>query len=212
MTRAPAHFPSRRSPPPLRAPGRRDGPVLVTRHPVRFARYFFAAVSASDVVLVFDWDTTQRRRLTIAGFLLASVLLHVFCFYVFQIIYPPAVALLPPPGRVSVIAPNSEENGVLLSWIKAEDTALESNTHLPADARIPALPVVQSDERWLAHVLVNLVSNAVKFTPEGERVNVPAYERGTAVLIAVDYSGNRNARTERERLVHPVSQVESPES
>ncbi|MEP6698175.1 MAG: hypothetical protein ABJB09_00450 [Verrucomicrobiota bacterium] len=106
-------------------------------------------MSASDVVLVFDWDTTQRRRLTIAGFLLASVLLHAFCFYVFQIIYPPAVALLPPPGRVSVIAPNSEENRVLLRWIKAEDPALASNTQLPADRRFPALPVVQHAPSYL---------------------------------------------------------------
>ena len=59
------------------------------------------------------------------------LLLHALCFYVFQIIYPPAVALLPPPGRITVIAPNTEEGRVLLRWLEAEDPALASTTQPP---------------------------------------------------------------------------------
>ena len=55
-------------------------------------------------------------------------MLHALCFYAFQIIYPPAVALLPPPGRVTVIAPNTQEERVLLRWLEAEDPALASTT------------------------------------------------------------------------------------
>ena len=51
------------------------------------------------------------------------------CFYAFQIIYPPAVALLPPPGRVTMIAPNTHEERVLLQWLEAEDPAIASTTH-----------------------------------------------------------------------------------
>lgn len=107
-----------------------------------------ASDSASD--LVFAWDHPRRRRRAIAGFLVASVILHALCFYAFQIIYPPAVALLPPPGRVTVIAPNTEEGRVLLRWLEAEDPALASTTQPPAEGRILAMPVVQHAPSYLA--------------------------------------------------------------
>ena len=75
-------------------------------------------------------------------FLFASLVLHALCFYLFQIVYPPTVALLPPPGRVSLIAPNSEEGRVLLRWLEAEDPALASTTQVPADKKSVALPIV----------------------------------------------------------------------
>ena len=72
----------------------------------------------------------------------------------------------------------------------------------------PELPFVQSDDRWLAHVLVNLVSNAVKFTPEGGTVTVRAYERAEhdAVVLEVQDTGIGIARTDRERIFEPFRQ------
>jgi hypothetical protein len=83
----------------------------------------------------------------IAGFLVASVVLHALCFYLFQVVYPPAISLLPPPARVSVIAPTSDEARTFLSWLAAEDPALASQTQRPADApafRLPKLAHVPS--------------------------------------------------------------------
>jgi TonB family protein len=105
--------------------------------------------SESDLGLVFVWDQPRRRRLAITGFVVASVLLHALCFYVFQIIYPPAVALLPPPGRVTVIAPNTEEGRVLLRWLEAEDPALASTTQPPADGKSLAMPTIQHAPSYL---------------------------------------------------------------
>jgi signal transduction histidine kinase len=75
----------------------------------------------------------------------------------------------------------------------------------------PDLPFVQSDDRWLAHVLVNLVSNAVKFTPEGGAVIVRAYERPThdAVVLEVQDTGIGIAATDRERIFEPFRQADS---
>jgi TonB family protein len=106
--------------------------------------------SESDLGLVFVWEHPRRRRLAIAGFVGASVLMHALCFYVFQIIYPPAVALLPPPGRITVIAPNTEEGRVLLRWLEAEDPALASTTQPPADGKSLALPTIQHAPSYLA--------------------------------------------------------------
>lgn len=105
--------------------------------------------SESDLGLVFAWDQPRRRKLAITGFLVASVVLHALCFYAFQIIYPPAVALLPPPGRVTVIAPNTEEGRVLLRWLEAEDPAVASTTQPPADGKSLTMPTIQHAPSYL---------------------------------------------------------------
>src|SRR5262249_15005407 len=61
-------------------------------------------------------------------------------FYIFQIVYPTPVALLPPPARVTFIAPDSEEGRTLLRWIDAEDPAVAFTTHPVPGARLGALP------------------------------------------------------------------------
>lgn len=90
--------------------------------------------------LLFHWERPRRRKLAIAGFILASLGLHGLCFLLFQVIYPPTIALLPPPARVSVIAPTSPEARTFLHWLEAEDPALASQTQRPKDARPYLLP------------------------------------------------------------------------
>src|SRR5207244_8729083 len=97
--------------------------------------------------LLFHWEPPRRRKLAIAGFLLASVALHALCFYIFQVVYPPVISLLPPPARVTVITPASEEARTFLNWLAAEDPAVASQTQRPADApafRLPKLAHVPS--------------------------------------------------------------------
>jgi signal transduction histidine kinase len=81
------------------------------------------------------------------------------------------------------------------------------NLQLTADVE-PDLPEVQSDERWLAHVLVNLVSNAVKFTPEGGKVTVRARRRNAAVILDVIDTGIGIAPENREAIFEPFRQAE----
>jgi hypothetical protein len=90
--------------------------------------------------LLFGWDSPRRRRTLLAAFLVLSLVAHALCFYVFQIVYPTPVALLPPPARVTFIAPDSEEGRTLLRWIDAEDPAVAFTTHPAPGARLGALP------------------------------------------------------------------------
>jgi hypothetical protein len=90
--------------------------------------------------LVFSWDSPRREKLVITIFLALSLVAHALCFYIFQIVYPPTVALLPPPARVTLITPASEEGRTLLRWIDSEDPALAFTTRRPPDARLHALP------------------------------------------------------------------------
>ncbi|MBA2270731.1 MAG: hypothetical protein H0W20_09060 [Chthoniobacterales bacterium] len=89
---------------------------------------------------VFDWSPRRGRKLSLISFITASAVVHALCFYVFQVIYPPTVALLPPPARVTVISPNTDEGRLLLRWIEAEDPALSSTTQRPPEAPAPAPP------------------------------------------------------------------------
>jgi hypothetical protein len=93
--------------------------------------------------LVFSWDSPRRRRTMLAAFLVLSLMAHALCFYVFQIVYPPPVALLPPPARVTFITPDSEEGRTLLRWIDAEDPAVAFTTDPPPGGRLGALPKTQ---------------------------------------------------------------------
>ncbi|HYY34940.1 MAG TPA: hypothetical protein VE867_01065 [Candidatus Binatia bacterium] len=93
--------------------------------------------------LLFSWDSPRRRRVAILAFLALSLLAHAVCFYIFQVVYPPTVTLLPPPARVALITPASEEGRTLLRWIDAEDPAVAFTTHRPQEARLRALPKVE---------------------------------------------------------------------
>ena len=89
--------------------------------------------------LLFRWDSPRGEKLAITIFLALSVAAHAFCFYIFQIVYPPTVALMPPPARVALITPATEEGRTLLRWIDAEDPALAFTTRRQ-ETKLRALP------------------------------------------------------------------------
>jgi hypothetical protein len=118
--------------------------------------------------LLFSWEPPRRRQLAFAAFLALSLVAHALCFYVFQIVYPPIVSLLPPPARISLITSSSEEGRTLLRWINAEDPALAFTTQRPPEARLRALPEVEHVPSYLA------VEPALKaIPPEVLDVRVP---------------------------------------
>jgi outer membrane biosynthesis protein TonB len=104
----------------------------------------------AETPLIFNWDAPSSRQLTILAFIAASLVLHALCFYLFQIVYRPAIVLLPPPARVNLITSSSEEGRTLLRWIEAEDPALASATLRPPEARGRALPKLQHVPSYLS--------------------------------------------------------------
>ena len=98
------------------------------------------AGATEDAGLLFEWAPNKGEKLLITLFILGSLFLHALAFYMFRIIYPPTIAVLPPPARVNLITGNSEEGQTLLRWIEAEDPALASATLRPPDSRLRALP------------------------------------------------------------------------
>ncbi|MFN3352795.1 MAG: PAS domain-containing sensor histidine kinase [Brevundimonas sp.] len=69
-------------------------------------------------------------------------------------------------------------------------------------------PTIEADYRALKQVMLNLVSNAVKFTPEGGRIEVSARLTDGVVELAVADTGIGIAASDLDRLAQPFEQVE----
>ncbi len=105
------------------------------------------------------------------------------------------------PGPVDIPA--------LLERVTASVSYMVGTKQLSLEVDLaPDLPEISSDERWLAHVLVNLMSNAVKFTPEGGRVVVRATARDTSVALEVIDSGIGIAPEDQVAIFEPFRQGE----
>jgi signal transduction histidine kinase len=76
----------------------------------------------------------------------------------------------------------------------------------------PDLPLVSTDRGKLAQILLNLVANAVKFTPDGGRVVIAARRAGEAVEIAVSDDGIGIPEAEVERVFEAFHQVDGSAS
>jgi len=87
----------------------------------------------------------------------------------------------------------------------------EAGLNLVVDA--PELPDVEADHRGLKQVILNLVSNAVKFTPEGGDI-VIALSRldDDRMRVAVTDTGIGIAPENLDRLARPFEQVEGQHS
>jgi two-component system cell cycle sensor histidine kinase PleC len=74
----------------------------------------------------------------------------------------------------------------------------------------PSAPPLYADERALKQMLINLVSNAVKFTPEGGRIEVVAgLARDGGFQIMVKDNGPGIPRDRLDKIFTPFSQVDN---
>jgi signal transduction histidine kinase len=76
-------------------------------------------------------------------------------------------------------------------------------------AELAAAGQVQADAGKLRQMLLNLVSNAVKFTPEGGRVTIGAQRLADSVEISVSDTGIGIAESEFEHLFEEFRQIDS---
>ncbi len=70
-------------------------------------------------------------------------------------------------------------------------------------------PGLVADERRLKQVLINLISNAVKFTPEGGSITVSARQTERGFELAVADTGIGIAEDDMEKAMIPFGQVDS---
>ncbi len=71
---------------------------------------------------IFDWRKSPwdyRLPVLIA----ISFFAHLFCFYIFRVVYPMTTSLLPPSAQVTVLDPNRPQDKSLLDWVAVNDPA-----------------------------------------------------------------------------------------
>ncbi len=71
----------------------------------------------------------------------------------------------------------------------------------------PPLDTVVADERKLKQVMVNLLTNAVKFTPDGGTVSVRASREPDAITVAVHDTGIGIAPEDQQRIFEEFTQA-----
>ncbi len=78
---------------------------------------------------------------------------------------------------------------------------------LPSD-----LPMVHADPARLTQILINLLSNAYKYTPEGGNIRVRAWQQGAFVHCAVSDTGIGIAPADQAKLFTKFFRSENPEA
>lgn len=70
-----------------------------------------------------------------------------------------------------------------------ELAVLAENRHITLTVEAHPVPPVMGDEGWLRHMMINLLDNALRYTPSGGTVTVCLDEAGGQVAIAVKDTG-----------------------
>ncbi len=73
----------------------------------------------------------------------------------------------------------------------------------------PSLPVVEGDAPRLQQVVLNLLDNAIKFTPKEGRISLQARETDSSIVVEVQDTGKGLPQEEVTRLFEPYYQSET---
>jgi signal transduction histidine kinase/cytochrome b561 len=88
--------------------------------------------------------------------------------------------------------------------MQADQAKVHLSTSLDDD-----LPSVRADDRRLRQILINIIANAVKFTPEGGRVTVSGVQRDGGVALVIADTGIGMAPEDIPKAMQPFGQIDS---
>ena len=73
-------------------------------------------------------------------------------------------------------------------------------------------PEIEADPRAVKQILLNLTTNAIKFTPEGGVVRVVVEPKNTGIIVKVSDTGIGISEEDIKRLAQPFEQIDSQHS
>ncbi len=102
------------------------------------------------------------------------------------------------------VNPKAVDTISLLRGITDDVAALiSSNKQTMVVALEPSLPMVWADEERLRQVVLNLLINASKFTPEGGKITLRANAKDSMLVVEVEDTGSGISEEEQKRLFQP---------
>ncbi len=106
------------------------------------------------------------------------------------------------------IRPIHPETAVRAGLVLVEDQARRGNVKLVVDIE-PGLPVIRTDEERLKQIVINLASNAIKFTPAGGSVTVKVKKDSDKgiLILAISDTGIGIATEDLLTVLKPFGQV-----
>ncbi len=110
-----------------------------------------------------------------------------------------AFALAPEPVAIAPVVDQCCD----MVRLKAQEKGVEIARDIPAD-----LPEIVADRRAVKQILINLVSNALKFTPANGRVVVRARPEGASLTLSVIDTGVGVEARDLDRLGAPFFQAQ----
>jgi two-component system, OmpR family, phosphate regulon sensor histidine kinase PhoR len=102
-------------------------------------------------------------------------------------------------GTFTVATEQSDVSTLVLHAVEAATPIAEAKG-VALDLHSDPVPSIEVDRDRLAQLLDNLISNALKFTPAGERINVRSSASDGAVVIEVENTGSYLSPEEQEQL------------
>jgi signal transduction histidine kinase len=98
----------------------------------------------------------------------------------------------------------------LLRWVVDDMAPVISNHGQSLTLELSSsLPSVWADEGRLRQVVLNLLSNASKFTPRGGKITLRARELDSTLVVEIQDTGPGIAEADQRRLFEPYHRLES---
>jgi signal transduction histidine kinase/ActR/RegA family two-component response regulator len=106
-----------------------------------------------------------------------------------------------------VLEPSTFEVGSALEWASALHRERAATHAITVTSEVAEdVGTIEADERQFRQVVLNLVANAVKFTPDGGSVSIKAYREGTELNVTVTDTGIGVAPEDQERIFETFQQ------
>jgi signal transduction histidine kinase len=110
------------------------------------------------------------------------------------------------------LTPTTFDPGEAIAQVAALNEALIAKHELTLTVDATNLAPITADRGRFAHILENLISNAIAYTPAGGRIWIAARERENALLIEVGDTGIGIAPEHLEYVFEEFAQVDTSRS